>query len=222
MDEKERPARCDACGRSRGSAVHPKCDYCGRLAFYEEILCGLNRGVQDVDAFKCLAFQPILKVINGSEIDVTASRKQETADFRQQFFKNLLETDAYKYLKAISLQKSAQDSDQGIINLRYHLVWNTIFRKPVFHMDSTIIDYCHAIFQENTTFIGGFVYLLWVAGDHVHIFIESDGNVPLDTITKKIKIFSNEAIIKRYPDLIDSGTGGGSIWDEGCFVEKVE
>ncbi len=124
-------------------------------------------------------------------------------------------------MKALAFQMLMENPDDEIINLRYHMVWNVAFRKPIFRSDNGLLDFVHNLFQENSTLLGGFVYLLWLARDHIHVFIESDGKDPVETVINKIKQFSNKAILEKFPDLKEDFADSRGIWDESYFVESV-
>ncbi len=218
----EIPQKCHECARPVGPAINTTCDYCGRMEFYEETLCDLNRCAQDSKVFSCSAFQPILRVVNSSTRNISRHDNKDTANSRERFFENLLNTDKYKYMKALAFQMLEANPDEEIINLRYHMVWNVAYRKPIFRLDSNILDFVHNMFQENSTLLGGFVYLLWLAKDHIHIFIESDGKDSVETIINKIKQFSSNAILNRFPNLKEGFADSEGIWDESYFVETVQ
>jgi putative transposase len=222
MDLNKYPDKCHGCARTANPGVNAKCEFCSKLEFSEEILCDLNRGVQAPGDFNCRAFQPVLTVVNGINSQVSRpAAKQNQGNFRRDFFEKLLDSDNFNYRKAVALQKLEENPDEEIILLKYHLVWNTLYRKPVFDSNNTILDDVHNLFDQNRTMIGGSVYLLWLAKDHVHLFIESDGRDSIETVANTIKNYTNTIILDKYPGLKKEFTGPTGIWDAAYFVETV-
>ena len=69
--------------------------------------------------------------------------------------------------------------------------------------------------------VGGFTNLLWLAPDHIHLYVESDGEVSPDDIAQKLKRLSEASILERFPDLITSPEVETGLWDEAYFVETI-
>jgi REP element-mobilizing transposase RayT len=64
-------------------------------------------------------------------------------------------------------------------------------------------------------FVGGYVGLLWLAPDHIHLYIESDGEKSVDTIIQYLKRVSANALNKT------TGSANHRIWDKAYFAETV-
>ncbi len=52
-------------------------------------------------------------------------------------------------------------------------------------------------------------------------FEESDGELSIDEIVHKIKRFSNNAILDKFPLIKDKLSGNIEIWDDTYFVETI-
>ena len=63
--------------------------------------------------------------------------------------------------------------------------------------------------------------LLYMAPDHIHLYVESDGELPVEEIIHRIKRFSNNAILEKLPIIRDKLSGDTEIWDEAYFVETI-
>jgi REP element-mobilizing transposase RayT len=63
--------------------------------------------------------------------------------------------------------------------------------------------------------------LLFLAQDHVHLYVESDGELSVEEMVHKIKRFSNNAILEEFPSVRDKLGGDTEIWDEAYFVETI-
>jgi len=62
---------------------------------------------------------------------------------------------------------------------------------------------------------GGYVGLLWLAPDHIHLYIESDGEKSVDAIVRYLKRLSAETLNKT----IDSANR--RLWDTAYFAESL-
>jgi REP element-mobilizing transposase RayT len=66
-----------------------------------------------------------------------------------------------------------------------------------------------------------FVNLLYLAPDHIHLYVESDGELSVEEMVQDIKRFSNNSIVKEFPFLKDRLGEDTEIWDEAYSVETV-
>jgi len=62
---------------------------------------------------------------------------------------------------------------------------------------------------------------LYLAPDHIHLYVESDGELSIEEIVFRIKQFSNDAILEKFPLLRDKISGDTKIWDKAYFVETI-
>ncbi|MBW1851920.1 MAG: IS200/IS605 family transposase [Deltaproteobacteria bacterium] len=221
IDRKLLPGRCRECARPNISDVHGKCELCLNLGFQEEILCDLNRCVQDEPGFECYAFQPTLKLLGASENHVDESDEAFTGPEQEKGLSELLDSDKIKYERALALQKLGRDPDGVYVQLKYHFAWNVSFRRSVFSPANDFIGFVNDTFLRCSELAGGFVDLLHLAPDHVHLYVESDGELSVEEMVHRIKRFSNNAILKEFPLLRDKLGGDIEIWEEAYFVETV-
>jgi hypothetical protein len=80
-----------------------------------------------------------------------------------QFVRDFLKSDKIKYQKALALQKLAQDPDEIIVNLKYHLLWNTAHRRPVFTPPKMYFENLFDLFLGFGELVGGMAALMWLA-----------------------------------------------------------
>ena len=221
IDRKLFPAICLDCARLNNSDAHGKCEFCFNLRFQEEILCDLNRRIQDNQGFECYAFQPGLKLVGASGRHVDESDDASSGPGREKGLSALLDSDKIKYERALALQRLDRDPDGVYIQLKYHFVWNVSFRRSVFSPVDDFIGFVNDTFLRCSEPAGGFVELLHLAQDHVHLYVESDGELSLEEMVHRIKRFSNNAILKEFPLIRDRLGGNIEIWDQAYFVETV-
>jgi len=123
----ELPEKCRQCAKSTVSSVHNNCKFCRDIEFQEEVLCYLNRCIQEPADFKCHAFQPLLKLVDSS------GTKQ----------------------RALALQKLNSDPEGVFMDIRYHFAWNVTHRAPVLDLDNDIFDFLNGAFSNCNELVGG-------------------------------------------------------------------
>jgi len=192
------PAKCQECAKSQAPRFHRGCHFCRELEFQESVLCDLNRDVQDISVFQCHAFEPRLKLVSLPENNVTDRLDRPS-----------------------KRQKLGRDPEGIYVQLKYHLAWNVRHRMSVFNPINDFISFAHDTFLLCSEKVNGFVELLYLAPDHVHLYIESDGELSVEEMVHRIKQFSNNAILDKYSFLREKLVKDTEIWDEAYFVETA-
>ena len=217
----ELPEKCHACAKSVVSNIPGKCKFCRELEFHEEVLCHLNRCIQNPVNFRCHAYQPRLKLASPSVKRVADLSCRPTGDLQGTSLQKLLRQDKIKYERALALQKLERDPDGVYMELKYHLAWNVIYRGPVFMPNDDFFDFFHNTFLECSELVGGLVSLLGLAPDHVHLYLESDEKNSVETVVQEIKRFSKSALLSTFVDLKDGFEAGNELWDNAYFSETI-
>jgi len=212
------PEKCLACAKSSKPFIPGGCRSCQDLSFKEEVLCDLNRSTQDPGFFECHAFQPLLKLVASSGRDARMEPKVEPVE---NSLEKLFDSDKVKYQRALALQKLARNPEDVILDIKYHFAWNVIGRRPAFATPEPMIDYIGNAITTCSEAVGGFANLLWLAPDHIHLFVESDGEVSPDSMAQELKRYSEAAILERFQDIIPTTKMKTGLWDEAYFVETV-
>jgi REP element-mobilizing transposase RayT len=216
----ELPIKCQGCAKSAEGIIGNKCGFCSETHLSESILCHLNRSTQERSNFQCYAFQPLLKVVipAGPE-DLDTFGDTEEGDGNEPS-PRWLNSDTMKYQKALALQKLNRDPEGVFIDIRYHFAWNVVYRRPVFSPPEDYLSFIGNIFFKCSELIGGFVNLITLASDHVHVYVESDGTHSVDTMIREIKRFSNNAILSN-PGIRSKLDEGSEMWDVAYFAQTV-
>jgi REP element-mobilizing transposase RayT len=94
-------------------------------------------------------------------------------------------------------------------------------RRSVFSPANDFFDFVSDTFLKCSELAGGFVNLLYLAPDHLHLYVDSDGELPVEKIVNSIKQFSSHAILKKFPLIKDMLGGNTEIWDQAYFVETI-
>lgn len=220
-DSNELPQKCRECAKSKVSKIHSKCNICSSLNFQESILCDLNQCIQEKSDFICYAFRPMLKLVEPSEDEVLDHDIVSSSDSRRKSTMELFRSDKVKYERALALQKLSRDPDSVILQLKYHFVWNVSHRMPVFVPANDFIGFVHDTFLGCSEAAGGFVHLLYLAPDHVHLYVESDGERAPEDMAHDIKQMSASAILEQFTVVKDKLRGNMDLWDLAYFVETV-
>ena len=215
----ELPIKCQECAKSPESMTHNKCGFCREIHLSEAILCHLNRSTQERSDFQCYAFQPLLKVVIPSGHEDLDSFDHTKKGAGNEPFPSL-SSDTMKYKKALALQKLNRDPEGVFIDIKYHFAWNVVYRRPVFSPPEDYLSFIGNIFFKCSELIGGFVHLITLASDHVHVYVESDGSHSVDTMIRKIKRFSNNAILSN-PGIRSKLDEGSEMWDVAYFAQTV-
>lgn len=217
----ELPDKCHGCAKSKYPSVHNNCRFCRDINFKEEVICYLNQCIQDPGNFTCHAFEPILKLVDPSgtkEPNLYAKREEP---LKEESITKFLKSDKIKYQKALALQKLKNDPDEVFLDLKYHFAWNVTHRKPVFGSDNTYFDSVYDTFFECNDLVGGSVSLLWLAPDHVHLYIDTDGERSVETMAQAIKQFSANAIRTKLAAIKEKLDNEKDLWDDAYFAETL-
>ena len=208
--------KCHECRKYSRPITHGKCTFCQTLAFQEGILCDLNRQVQHPENFECFAFAPTLKLIGSSKQDELCAPNGFTEPFQ-----NFFESDRFKYQRALAVQKIKNDPDAVFIDIRYHLAWNVVHRRSSFPDPQSAFKMVNDAFFGSGSSVGSFVSLLCLAPDHVHVYLESDGEESVETIAQEIKRISESSIIVRATEMVLNAVAGNDLWDRAYFAETI-
>jgi REP element-mobilizing transposase RayT len=199
-----------------------QCPVCRDLKLVEGIFCDLNRAVQDNLHFVCHAFRPGLKLV-GPAGKAKLNQRPAIMDpkKRHKSIQEIMASDKYKYQKALALQKLSRYPDEFFVELKYHLAWNVRHRKPVLVQEKKYVDFVLDTLAGCGDLVGGAVRLIWLAPDHLHLYLDSDGEKSIDSIIRKLKALLNKTILGEFP-MIKNGLGKGrNLWDKAYFSETL-
>ena len=213
--------KCLECHKFHGSRPIVECPVCRDLKFEEGILCELNRAVQDNLHFVCHAFRPGLKLVDPQGKAKLARPVLTDPRQRHKSIQEIMASDKFKYQKALALQKLNRTPDEFFVELKYHLAWNVRHRKPVFIQEKEYIDFVLDTLAGCGDLVGGAVRLLWLAPDHLHLYLESDGEKSVEVIVRKLKSTLNKATLAQFPMIKKGLDKGGTLWDKAYFTETL-
>ena len=213
------PNKCKECSKLDSIRNHRHCDLCQHVEFEEEIFCDLNRVVQDENSFKCSAFEPRFKVVH-SHTDSQKPTEQHLNKQKKDRYVDFLNSDKIKYQRALALQRLKRDPDTIFMQLKYHFAWNVRARKPLFKSDENIVEAAYKFFNESSLVVNDFVVLISLAPDHVHVLVESNGELSVEELVNRIKEHTGNGLLKEWPEL-KASFKYDLIWDEAYFAETI-
>ncbi len=214
------PPKCLECAKFYRHQPHAECRFCNDFGLEETLLCDLNRMIQKPEAFRCHAFKPRFKLADSNVAGKPTASRPIRPRSQLQFLRDFLKSDKIKYQKALALQKLEQDPDGVFVSLKYHLLWNTANRSPIFTPPQTYFENLFDLFLGFGELVGGSVALIWLAPDHIHIYVNSDGEKSIETIVKKLKSSFSKTILEQFADK-KKLTKGGRLWDKAYFSETI-
>lgn len=218
---KEIPKKCLECRRYSRPTIYSKCYICQDIGLHEGLFCDLNRQVQNTQDFSCYAFMPSLKLVTSSAQEAAKLPADPTDNFPQKSLQQILDSDNLKYQRALAVQKLGNDPDAIVMSIKYHFVWNVTHRKTFFSNPAASVERLSEVFFNCSGVVDSFVRLLWLAPDHVHIYVESDGDKSVDTLAQELKKMSASSITAKDLGLVTSSNASFNLWDKAYFVETL-
>jgi REP element-mobilizing transposase RayT len=204
------PTLCQACYTHYRSTVVKACPFCADVQFPEQVLCDLVREGQSAkQPFRCAAFRPALSVVQHGEIE--ASPVEDGSEDTV----NMSPKD--KWFRAYAVQQLSLDPDLIAFTIRYHVVLSTRQRVNVFASEhrEQIADMVRqaAVPFEQTT-----AHVLWLASDHLHLYLDATPDYALDEIVHAIREHLEHAMTHLLPALKPSNQ---PVWERAYFAEGI-
>jgi putative transposase len=144
-----------------------------------------------------------------------------TNTFRADKIKKLLDSDKSKYRNALAVQRLQRDPDGVYLDLKYHFAWNVACRRAVFEKSADYFDFISDFFLTCGDVVSGYAQLLWLAPDHVHLYVNTEGRDSVETTIRKLKQHSGKAIIDRFPEVAKKLNPKHRLWDKAYFSETI-
>src|SRR5262245_19914607 len=204
------PTLCQACYKHYRSTVVKACPFCADVQFPEAMLCDLVREDQsEKQPFRCAAFRPALSVVRHDEIEASPAGEssEDTA--------NISSKD--KWFRVYAVQQLSFNPDLIDFTIRYHVVLSTRQRVNVFASDHSeqIADMVRqaALPFEQTT-----AHVLWLAADHLHLYLDATPDYALNEIVHAIREYLEHEMANLFPALKPSNQ---PCWERVYFAESI-
>jgi len=204
------PNLCHACHKYHHSTVVKACPFCGDVQFPEEILCDLVRDNHgDEHGFHCSAFRPTLSVMHHDETET--SHTEEVSENTV----NMSPKD--KWFRAYAVQQLGSNPDLISFTIRYHVILSTRQRTNVFSSEhgEPMVD---MVRQSALPFQQTKVHVLWLASDHIHLYIDASPDYALDEIVHAIREHLEHEMANLLPALQHSNQ---LLLERAYFAEGI-
>ena len=204
------PTLCQACYKHYRSTVINACPFCDDVHFPEQVLCDLVReGQSEKHPFRCAAFRPALSVVRHDEIE--ASPAEEGSE------NTVNMSPKEKWFRAYAVQQLHLSPDLIDFTIRYHVVLSTRQRTNVFSREhgepmADLVRQAAVPFEQTT------VSVVWLASDHLHLYIDATPDYALDEIVDAIREHLERTIASLLPALQHNNQ---PCWERAYFAEGI-
>jgi REP element-mobilizing transposase RayT len=199
-----------ACYKHYRPTVVKTCPFCDDVQFPEAMLCDLvQEGQSEKQPFRCAAFLPALSVVQHDHTEALPMEEgsEDTV--------NISPKD--KWFRAYAVQQLSLHPDLIAFTIRYHVVLSTRQRVNVFsseHRESIADLVRQAAFPfEQTT-----AHVVWLASDHLHLYIDASPEYALDEIVHAIMDDLERERTHFFPALPPSDQ---PVWERAYFAESI-
>src|SRR2546428_8090375 len=196
------PTLCQACYKYYRSTVVKACPFCDDVQCPEQVLCDLVReGQSEKQPFRCAAFRPALSVVQPDYTD--AAHAEEGSEDTV----NMSPKD--KWFRAYAVQQLSLNPDLVDFTIQYHVVLSTRQRVNVFSSEhrepmADLVRQAAVPFEQTTA------HVLWLASDHLHLYIDASPDYALDEIVHAIREHLEHAMTYLLPALKPSNQ---PVWE---------
>ena len=204
------PTLCQACYKHYRSTVVNVCPFCRDARLPEQVLCDLVReGQSEKHPFRCAAFRPVLSVVPHDQTDALPL-EEGSADTVHISAKD-------KWFRAYAVQQLSLHPDLIDFTIRYHVVLSTRQRTNVFSSQhgepmADLVRQAAIPFEQTTA------HVLWLASDHLHLYIDATPDYALDEIVYAIIDDLEREMAHLFPALPH---GNQPVWERTYFVEGI-
>jgi REP element-mobilizing transposase RayT len=122
-----------------------------------------------------------------------------------------------KWFRAYAVQQLGGDPDLIYAKIQYQVVFSTRQRVNVFSSahGEQIAD---LVRQAALPFAQTKAHVVWLASDHLHLYIDTSPEYALDEIVHTIGEYLEQAITSLLPQLQHSNP---SLWEQAYFAEGI-
>jgi REP element-mobilizing transposase RayT len=204
------PTLCQACYKHYRSTVVKACPFCRDVQFPEAMLCDLvQEGQSEKQPFRCAAFRPALSVVRHDEIE--ASPVEDVSENTV----NMSPKD--KWFQAYTVQQLSLHPDLIDFTIRYHVVLSARQRTNVFASEhgeqvGDMVRQAAVPFEQTTA------HILWLASDHLHLYIDATPDYALDEIVHAIIAYLEDEMANLFPALQLSNQ---PVWERAYYAESI-
>lgn len=210
--------KCDHCTANNVYQPALDCQICLDQNIDERVICDLWQRRLHGDNSTCHAFRPQLALV-GRKPDTffsgMASFKEKTSYF----------VDVVRQVMSGGCGSSSGcggSCDAGwqpssALN-SYHIIWSVRNREPLFKATTRYLTFIHEALLSCSTLMNGHCILLWLAPDHVHLYLEIEPDDQVKDVVEDLQVLCHDAVCGYFPELANDST---LIWEKEFFVEDL-
>jgi len=213
----EIPPRCTHCLTFSLAQPQSNCQVCQDQAMFESYLCEITRRSSYSQSFACHAFRPNLTLVGKQEEKV---REIAVCQDKQTYFANVVRLIGAGHCAGGCGGSECRPPAGGSATEKYHVVWSVRQRKAIFAASSRYVSFLHDVFLSCGRLMDGKVYLLWLAPDHLHLYLECAEWEHENEIVEDLQGLVHDALMHEFSDLRNEYEKT-MIWDRDFFLEKI-
>ena len=196
------------------------CQVCRDQGMSESFLCNLVRQSSSEKSFTCHTFRPNLslvgkKKLGSSQIAVCQGKEDYFADVVRQIGSGGCGSGGTCGSGLCGAGQDAKGSCR-----KFHAVWVVRGRRSLFSKSSQYVSFLHDVFLSCGHLMSGKVLLVWLAPDHLHLYLENDGKEAMADIMEDMQGLVHDALVQEFPGL-KKEYGNSVIWESSFFMEEI-
>jgi REP element-mobilizing transposase RayT len=122
-----------------------------------------------------------------------------------------------QWFRAYAVQQLSLHPDLVDFTIRYHVVFSTRQRINVFSSEhgkrmADLVRQAASPFEQTTA------HLLWLASDHMHLYIDATPDYSLDEIVHAIREYLEHEMVHLFPALKHNNQ---PCWERAYFAEGI-
>ena len=169
----------------------------------------MREGQSEKQPFRCAAFLPALSVVQPDHTEAL-HREEGSEDTVDMSPKD-------KWFRAYAVQQLSLRPDLIAFTIRYHVVLSTGQRVNVFASEhreqiEDMVRQAALPFEQTTA------HVLWLAADHLHLYIDASPDYSLDEIVHAIREYLEHLMTRLFPELQHSNR---PVWERAYFAEGI-
>ncbi len=218
MDDKL-PQRCSHCLAPGKDFPPENCQICQDQGMKESFLCLLRRKGADLSSFKCHAFRPHLTLVGKGR---RKSDSLSTCQDKKGYFSEVVQMISSSGGCAGGGCGGGQcgaGNKPAAGSKKYHVVWGVHRRNPLFAQSDRYVSYFHDVLLSCGQLMKGRVLLLWLAPDHLHLYIEYDGKNSITEVVEDLQGLVHDTLIEEFSEFASEAKT--KIWENDFFFEEI-
>ncbi|MFZ5766937.1 MAG: transposase [Thermodesulfobacteriota bacterium] len=214
----ELPLRCARCFSRSGRHPVVGCQVCRDQAMSESFLCEIVRRAAGTDELTCAAFRPHLTIVgkNSPVVDLDVCQDKD------RYFEDVVaRINSGRCGGKGCARPGCNGTGMLVARARFHVVWVVRHRQPVFADSGRFVPFLHDAFLSCARLMAGRVLLLWLAADHLHLYVETSPKEQVLEILDDLQGLIQDAVEEQWEEVRRCFTGK-RMWEREFFLERID